>query len=265
MNLTIFDNHVHIKNETIDFYVQGYKKSGGTALNLINLTENCVNLECFIAEYERNIKVSRILRESGLDVIVTIGPYPINILAMHRIFNSTEIFEIYRMATKHAIKLISEGKANAIGEVGRFHFEVERTYQEEANEILKMIACEAHDQNIPLIIHSESLDDRGMCQLSNDLTKSCGNLKIVKHFSKPIYNLNCGIIPSVPASRDNARKAPWGKKGFFLETDFAGDENNPNFVLPLDSVPRRVKMLMQEGVDIDNINSSMNYYKDFYI
>jgi Predicted metal-dependent hydrolase (urease superfamily) len=91
MNLTIFDNHVHIKNETIDFYVQRYKKSGGTALNLINLTENCVNLECFIAEYERNIKVSRILCESGLDVIVTIGPYPINILAMHKIYNSQNL------------------------------------------------------------------------------------------------------------------------------------------------------------------------------
>ena len=265
MNLTIFDNHVHIKNEAIDFYVKIYKKHGGTALNLVNLTESCGNLECFIAEYERNIKVSKILRENGLEVVVTIGPYPVNIIDMHRYYNSGEIFEIYRNATRKAIKLIDEGKANAIGEVGRFHFEVDKIYQEEANEILKMIACEAHDQNIPIIIHSESLDDRGMCELFNDLNKNCGNLKIVKHFSRPIFNLNCGIIPSVPASRDNARKAPWGKKGFFVETDFAGDESNPNFVLPPDSVPKRVKMLIQEGVEIDDINTSMNFYREFYI
>ncbi|MCW6159135.1 MAG: hypothetical protein LVQ63_06640, partial [Thermoplasmatales archaeon] len=120
------------------------------------------------------------------------------------------------------------------------------------------------DKDIPVILHTESLDSSGMCELMKKARRNGKNSFVVKHFSSPIFTENCEIVPSVPAGRSNARAAPWGKTGFFLETDFAGDENNPNFVLPADSVPKRVTMLIQEGVDKDRIEVSMNFYREFY-
>ncbi len=262
--LTVFDNHIHLKNESLDFIISTFKNEGGTGLNLINLTEDCQNIECFVSEYERNIRLSKLLRDKGLDVIVTLGPYPVNIMRLREKLSFSDTYEIYEKATDEAIKAVNENHASAIGEVGRFHFPIDERLQEEANTILKMIAAKAHDFDIPLIIHSESLDENGMCELLAFLEKGVGKLKVVKHFSQPVFNLNCSIIPSVPASRKNARMAPWGKKGFFLETDFVGDYRKPNYVLPPDSVPKRIKMLLQEGVDPDDINKSMEFYKEFY-
>lgn len=262
--MDIFDNHVHVKPEVINFFLSVYKRAGGTAINLVNLTEDCINVECFKRKYEETLEVAEILRKGGLEVVVSIGPYPVNYIVMREREGVKKAMDIYRKATDIAVKIIEEGKANALGEVGRPHFPVASEIIEESNEIMSYIFSASVDNDVPVILHTESLDRDGMCSIMN-IAKSAGKTsKVVKHFSAPIFSDNCGIIPSVPASRKNSRAAPWGEKGFFLETDFAGDERNPNFVLPADSVPKRITMLLQEGVDQGKIEESMTFFREFY-
>ncbi|MEM0134443.1 MAG: TatD family hydrolase [Thermoplasmatales archaeon] len=262
--MNIFDNHVHLTPATLDFFVKTFKKAGGTSLNLVNLTEDCRNIGEFEKKYHETISISKLLRVEGLETVVSIGPYPVNYIEMKKQMGAEAALEIYRKSVDLAIKLIEKGEANAIGEVGRPHFEVSSEIMEESNSIMEYIFQSSADKDIPVILHTESLDSKGMCDLMNMARNNGKNSLVVKHFSAPIFSENCDIIPSVPAGRKNARSAPWGEKGFFLETDFAGDENNPNFVLPADSVPRRVAMLIQEGVEEDKIEKSMNFFKDFY-
>ena len=262
--MEIFDNHVHLTSSSIDFFLRVFTKAGGTSLNLVNLTEDCFLPEDFERKYDQTISISKILREKGLAVVVSIGPYPVNYIEMRGKIGRDRAAEVYRKAVDSAVRRVEEGMANAIGEVGRPHFPTSSEIVEESNSILEYIFQSTSDKDIPVILHTESLDSEGMCEVMRMARNNGKESLVVKHFSSPIFSGNCGIIPSVPAGRKNARSAPWGEKGFFLETDFAGDEGNPNFVLPADSVPKRVAMLIQEVVDSERIEKSMNFFKEFY-
>ncbi len=262
--MSIFDNHVHLNPLSKDFFLKTFKKAGGTSINLVNLTENCRSFEEFAEKYDETISISRGLRQEGLEVVVTIGPYPVNYIEMRERFGREKAVEVYRKSIDLAISLIEDGKADAIGEVGRPHFETANEIIVESNIIMEYIFQCTAGKDIPVILHTESLDSNGMCDIMRMAKKNGKNSLVVKHFSAPIFSENCDIIPSVPAGRKNVRMAPWGKAGFFFETDFAGDESNPNFVLPPDSVPKRVAMLIQEGIDKEKIEHSMDFYNDFY-
>lgn len=262
--MKIFDNHVHLTPLSVDFFFETFRKAGGTSVNLVNLTEACQSLEDFSKKYEETVSISRSLRQKGLDVVVTIGPYPVNYVVLREKMGPSNAEELYRRATDIAIAMIEDGKANAIGEVGRPHFDTSPEIVEESNLIMEYIFQSTADKDIPVILHTESLDSSAMCRIMESARKNGKKDLVVKHFSSPIFSDICGIIPSVPANRKNARSAPWGERGFFLETDFAGDEKNPNFVLPADSVPKRVSMLLQEGVPSEKIERSMDFFKEFY-
>lgn len=262
--MRIFDNHVHLTPDSIEYFLGTFPKAGGTAINLVNLTESCLTLEDFESKYKETISIAEKLRARSLEVVVSIGPYPVNYIAMKDAIGKERTVEVYKRAIDLAIKLVEDGSANAIGEVGRPHFDTPTENMDESNKIMEYIFQRTSDSDIPVILHTESLDATGMCDLMHMAERNGKRSHVVKHFSPPIFNDNCNIVPSVPAGRKNARAAPWGKKGFFLETDFAGDESNPNFVLPADSVPKRVAMLIQEGVDRDRIENSMGFYVEFY-
>lgn len=262
--MKIFDNHVHLRRDTVDFFLQRFLKKGGNGINLINLTEGCLNLEQFKTKYDETILLSQKLRKEGLTVVTTIGPYPVNYIGLRETLGKEKSMNLYFKAIDSAIRLIEDGNANAIGEVGRPHFDTPKEIISESNEIISYIFASTKDKDIPIILHTESLDSKGMCELMELAKKNGKKDRIVKHFSQPVFVENCGMIPSVPASRKNARLAPWGKQGFFLETDFAGDESDPDFVLPADSVPSRVAMLLQEGVEEDKIEYSMSFFERFY-
>ncbi|MEM0141609.1 MAG: TatD family hydrolase [Thermoplasmatales archaeon] len=262
--MEIFDNHVHVRPGAVSYFSNVFRKAGGTALNLVNLTEECLTLEQFVEKYEETEKVAGSLRKEGFQVVISIGPYPVNYISIREREGVEKAGEIYRKAVEVAIRHIKQGKANAIGEVGRPHFPVPDEIILESNDIISYIFEASRDDDIPVILHTESLDKEGMCSIMKVAEKAGKRTKVVKHFSPPIFSDNCGIIPSVPAGRKNARAAPWGERNFFLETDFAGDEGNPNFVLPADSVPKRVSMLIQEGIEVEKIERSMSFYREFY-
>ncbi len=262
--MEIFDNHVHITPESLEYFVNEFRKKGGTGANIVNLTEGCENTDSFLEKYRETEILASKIKEKGIETVVTIGPYPVNIVEMIKHMELKEIINIYEKAVDLAVRDIIEQKAHAIGEVGRPHFPVDESIMEASNHIISYIFYASKDNDIPVILHTESLDSDGMCSIMKMASLAGKKDKVVKHFSQPIFTENCGIIPSIPANRKNARLAPWGKEGFFLETDFAGDISKPNFVLPVDSVPKRIMMLIQEGIDRERIEISMNFYKKFY-
>ena len=262
--MIIFDNHVHLKDESIDYFYKRFGMNGGTGLNIVNLTENCFTIDSFVKKYRETELIAKKIMEKGLDVVITIGPYPVNIIEMLKYMEIKEAVSLYEKAIDISVQEIIEHRADAIGEVGRPHFQVDKKIIDASNEIMSYIFSVSKDNDIPVILHTESLDSQGMCGIMELASRVGKRDRIIKHFSQPIFSDNCGIIPSVPANRKNARNVPWGNEGFFLETDFAGDINKPNFVLPADSVPSRIKMLLQEGVEEESINKSMEFYRKFY-
>lgn len=150
-----------------------------------------------------------------------------------------------------AAEYIEEGKAIALGEIGRPHFEVSEEIMEASNRIMKQGMEYAADLGCPVILHTESTtpetcEEFGMMADDVGLSRD----KVVKHYSPPLVleEENHGLFPSVLASSDNLRSA--AKKGtrFMMETDFLDDPERPGAVLGVKNVPKKTRMLLEEDM-----------------
>jgi TatD-related deoxyribonuclease len=150
-----------------------------------------------------------------------------------------------------AARLVSERKAIAIGEVGRPHFEVPPEIMAASNEILSYGMSLAKEAACPIVIHAETATPETMEDLGRMADKvGLDRGKVVKHYSPPLVlqEENRGLMASVLASRSSIQEAFGKGIRFFLETDFMDEPTRPGAVLPIDTVPKRLKGLAQSGV-----------------
>jgi TatD-related deoxyribonuclease len=149
-----------------------------------------------------------------------------------------------------AASLVADGKANALGEIGRPHFPVDDPkIIESSNRILLRGMELAHDVDCPVIIHceSESYTDESLASIANEAGLDPG--MVVKHSSPPWVTPEetYGVMPSIPASRSLIREALSKGSRFMIETDFIDDPNKPNAIMAVTSVPKRINGLHQSG------------------
>ncbi len=254
VNMIVYDNHIHL-NYQGDYInsVKRFVKEGGNFINICNLPtmDKPFDIEYFKEQYERTINISQNVKKNfEIGVLTTIGPYPVDFIKSSEKLGFENAFELFKDAIDLAIDYISENKANAIGEIGRPHFETDRKIIEYSNKILEYAMIESKKYNIPIILHTESADKKLFKELAEMADRTgIEKMKIIKHFSPPsvLYDENFGIFPSIIASRENVKEAI--KKGtrFFLETDYLDDPNRPGAVLDITSVPKRYRMI--ENID----------------
>ncbi len=251
-NYIIFDNHMHLRptGRFLDA-VKMFTRSGGNAFNLVNLPEDDGALETRYSNiYSRTIDMANKVRsETSLDVLVTLGPYPLDVF----LFKDHGIDPLKAMeeGIDLASKLILDGKANAIGEIGRPHFNVSDDIIELSNEVIKYAMSVCKDIGCPLILHTEDLDETGYHGFEVMARETGLALnKIVKHHASPDnVCLASPIRKSVLASRSNVREVSKCNGSFFLETDYVDDPSSGWKVIPPDSVPKRAKMIREEIAD----------------
>ncbi|MGP6207667.1 TatD family hydrolase [Cuniculiplasma sp. SKW3] len=245
----VFDNHFHL-NYYGDFIesAKKYKKAGGTAINLTNLPDYSIPVSSYYETvYQRTISMAeRIRKEVGIDVIVTIGPYPLDLMNLSKNIQTSS--ELVREGIIRAARLCDMGKANAIGEIGRPHFQVDQAIVEKSNELLDFAFSLCKDSGVPAILHTEDLDSASLHELEKRI-KSSGmkDGMVVKHHAKPENLGEDSIVKmSIPATRGDIRKAIESGRYFLMETDFIDNPEKPNMYLPLDSVPNRATWISQE-------------------
>ncbi|MGP6219694.1 TatD family hydrolase [Caldiplasma sukawensis] len=240
--MRIFDNHFHLnyKSNYIE-PVKIFSKAGGTSINLINLPPE--DGSSFEKTYEETIRIGEIIRERfNLDVIITIGPYPVNYMWMEKEKRDTE----YRKAIDRAINLIRDQKAQALGEIGRIHFEEGFHLNSSLNNLMEYAFQSAADIDCPVIIHSEDLDEKSLRELENMCYKNGIPVnKVVKHHANyEILKYSTKITLSIPAARPSVAMAVESGASVMLETDFINEPGNLNKFLPPDSVPLRAKYII---------------------
>ena len=106
----------------------------------------------------------------------------------------------------------------------------------------------AKEVGAPVILHTESATEETFREQADMAEKSgISKDRVIKHYSPPLIDSrNHGIFPSLIASRKNVREALKQGTRFLLETDFLDEPTRKNAVLPIDSVPKRAKWIMQE-------------------
>ncbi|MGC8564921.1 MAG: TatD family hydrolase [Thermoplasmata archaeon] len=257
MQYPVFDNHVHLQmNGENVFSAKRFERAGGKILNICNIPkmQEPKDINYFIEQYNSIIRIADMVKkETNLKVLISIGPYPVDLIKAMELLGNENAKYLFMKAIDIAIKYIEDGKANAIGEIGRPHFPVSKEIWNTSNEIILYAMEEVKSKKIPLILHTESADE----SVFSDLAKLADRANIdknfvIKHFSPPLVleKENHGIFPSVISSRDNIRIAI--KKGFrfFMETDYLDDPDKKGAVMDITTVPKRFKMLEQENKDL---------------
>jgi len=251
--MIILDNHLHLQfhGENVEA-VKRFEKMGGTHINLTNVPNYGYPLDdtYYRKIYEDTLKMRDIVENNTeVGVLVTIGPYPVDLVELvNRGLQLERAKEFLIAGLELAGRYIEKGKADAIGEIGRPHFSVREDIWEASNEIILEGMKIAKGLNVPVVLHTESATEGTWKDMAR-LAEKAGMDKnrVIKHYSPPVVDSrNFGIFPSVIASRKNVRDALRQGTRFLLETDFMDEPSRPNAVLPIESVPRRAKWVIQE-------------------
>lgn len=257
---SVFDNHMHLRED--GYFLEAashFKKAGGTSFNLVNLPDYSFGADAYYSKiYGKTLRIAEAVRSQiGIDVVVTLGPYPLDLLNFTGKVKDAEDF--VKKGMDLAVEIIGQGSANALGEIGRPHFQVEDSLLRASERILEHGMASAGDNGIPVILHTEDLDEqsyRHLCTLAENNHIPKGML--VKHHALASdFKIDRCLTKSTLATRSNVREAITSGMGFLLETDYVDDPTKPGKVIPADSVPKRALMIKNEYDNWEDIFQSI--------
>jgi TatD-related deoxyribonuclease len=256
--MIIFDNHLHLRRDGRFLEaVAEFQKAGGTHFVLCQypMISRVLKDGHYRDCYQETLKMAEEIRQAtGIGVFVTVGPYPVDYLTLNERFGRDQAMHMMKTGMEEAARLCQKGDCIAIGEIGRPHFPVDPHLLQDSNEILFYGMQKAHDVDVPVVLHTESTTPE-QCKELVDMGKKAGLPpdKIVKHFSPPLIleQENYGLMPSVLASKQNIQTALTKGTRFLMETDYIDDPKRPGAVLSPKTVPKRTKILLEEGLLTD--------------
>ncbi len=258
--MIVTDNHMHLYNHLRLKALEQFKNAGGTHVFLVSLLSKHYNVrptkgEDFKRIFEAHVslvnKANKIVRAYAV-----IGVHPAEITILSGRMRPKEAAEIMKEGIEIAGKFVEEGKAVAIGEVGRPHYKVSKEIWDLSNEVLMHAFEVAKDVGCAVQLHTEPYTPEGLREIAEMARKAGLKLeRVVKHFSPPKIKEfeEVGIFPSVICLNDYALEAAKQGDRFLLETDYLDDKNRPGSVLGPKTVPRKVKELLKHGFDEDFI------------
>jgi TatD-related deoxyribonuclease len=252
--IPVYDDHIHMSpsGRNIDA-IKEFESAGGTGFTLVTLPYEEIqisNSDDLLRSFNVTLSMADTVRErTTLEVNVAVGPYPVLLLPLAKRFGIAQAERIMMRGMEEAAKLVASGKANAIGEIGKPHFDVPQEIMDASDRILVYGMELASENDCPVMIHSASSPELMLDFSQMAKTASLDPGMVIKHFSPPFVrdDENHGIMPSIPASRSAIREALSKGDRFMLETDFIDDPQRPDIVLPVDTVPKRVLGLTSSG------------------
>lgn len=257
----IHDNHFHCRPDGwkgLDA-AREFAAAGGTSIAHVRLPSYPTTVEAFVASCEAHVDFSeRIRDETGLTVWTAVGPYPLEPMKVAEAKGWEAAAAFGRDCFDATVPFFAEGRAHCLGEVGRPHFEVDAEAWRASNDLLLHGMTVAKDAGVPIMLHTEHTEPATMAEFGA-MADAAGLARdrVIKHYCGPLVRAeeHHGLVPSVIAGRSNIRAAlaKSGEGRFLLETDYIDEPTRPNVVMPCDTVPKRVKGLMQAGEISDKV------------
>jgi TatD-related deoxyribonuclease len=259
----VYDNHVHMSpsGRNVDA-LREYEAAGGTGLTLVTLPYKEVRIsrgEDFAESYKITYSLAEKAREAtDLEINIAVGPYPVLMIPLAEAYGLERAEEIMAKGMEDAARDVAEGRAVAIGEIGRPHFPVSEEIREASDRVLLLGMRLAKENRCPVIIHCESDadTDRSLAELADAAGLDRG--MVVKHSSPPLVTEEetFGVMPSIPASKTNIREAIGkGTDRFMIETDYIDDPEKPGAIMSVTTVPKKVSAWLSNGqVPVESIH-----------
>src|SRR5574344_80408 len=251
----VYDNHIHMSpsGRNVDA-LREFQAAGGTGLTLVTLPYKEVQIskgEDFATSYEITYNLAEKAREcTDLEINIAVGPYPVLIIPLAEAYGLERAEEMLMKGMDDAARDVAEGRAVAIGEIGRPHFPVSQEIWDASNRVLLHGMELAKENDCPVIIHCESEDDtdRSLAEMADRAGLDRG--LVVKHSSPPWVTdeETHGIMPSIPASKTNLKEAlSKGTDRFMMETDYSDDPEKPGAIMSVNTVPKKIVAWVANG------------------
>lgn len=264
-DIPVTDNHIHvdpIHGEGPVAVATKFKRAGGSVMISPNKPTWTVGESCTFKEaMELGIKyVDTINTETDIKAFAVVGAHPAEL--SRRVKEGLDLEKgekIMRGALETAQKLVLDGRAVGIGEVGRPHYEVSTEELQVHNRLINYAMELAKDANCPVQLHTETSGPAEFKEFAK-MADEAGlkRSQVIKHFSGPMVldEENHGLTPSLIATRDVVTegveklhsKLSNGKLNFIMETDYMDDLSRPGAVLGPKTVPRRTRELLEKGI-----------------
>jgi TatD-related deoxyribonuclease len=254
-DLPVVDHHCHLSPDGEGIQAADrFRRAGGTHLFLTTQSYRkgpIVGLETYRGQFETTERLAQAIRkETGVVVYVVVAPYPVDLVAASASLGVPGALDLHRAALDLAGTWARDGRAVALGEIGRAHFPVAPDVAAAIDEAFVYALGVARDAGCPAVVHSEDLDADGMrslARLASSVSFPLG--KLVKHYQRSIVaaEARSTIVPSY-LSRKDLCAGSLGEEGpWFWETDFLDDPGRPGAVMDIETVPRRAKAVGEKG------------------
>ena len=264
----ILDNHFHLnRNGRYLDAADDFKKAGGTNIVLIHCPDFSApptTRDGHKNSYQNTLDMADAVRnELGIGVRVVLGPHPaafahqfIQWVEKDGEHGKQKAIDNYRTSIDEAVKFYHEGKAHAIGEVGRPHWEVSEEIWELSNNLLLETMKLAASDGFALQLHVEGELESTYRDMAAMASKAgLAKNRLIRHYSPPNVDsvVTQGLTPSVLIGKGALEKlvetAQKSSHGFLLETDYMDDLRRPGAVLGPKTVPKRTQQLVAAGID----------------
>ncbi len=254
--MPVLDNHCHLdrRGEFLTA-VQAFHQAGGTHLNVVHkpdFSDLPKDPEAYRASLASSCALAEeIVERTPVVAWATVSPHPVDLV--RHVEGGLEVGEaeaLVEAGIDAAAELVREGRAIALGEVGRPHFPVPEDVMEAANRLFDHAMGLARDLGCAVVVHTESTTPDVCEEIAGRARRIGLDLdRVVKHYSPPLVlpSENHGLMPSILASRRFCREAASKGDRFMLETDYLDDPARPGAVMALTTVPRRSYGLLQDG------------------
>ncbi|HIH61667.1 MAG TPA: deoxyribonuclease [Methanobacteriales archaeon] len=256
MDITITDNHIHvdhINGEGPVKVAEKFYRAGGKRMIIPNKPTWTIQKPFNFKEaMELVIKYAKkISSKTRVEAYPIVGVHPAELSKLIESGKTIqEAEELAKTGLEYAQRLVLNGEAIGIGEIGRPHYPVGEEEWEAHNRILLYALELAREADCPVQLHTESSNSRQFREFSRMADKvGIKKYKVIKHFSGPYVSEseNYGLTPSLIASRDVIKRALEKGDNFLMETDYLDDLSRPGAVLGPKTVPRRTKEFIQKG------------------
>ena len=155
--LPIFDNHMHLRAEFKGVgAAKAFEAAGGTAIMLVHTPYDDIPISHgsdYDRAYRKTLQMADAVRAStALQVFVALGPYPVECMHLKEVIGLDGAVAAMRQGIDLAARHVAQGKAVAIGEVGRPHFPVGPDLVRACNEVMEHTMATAHPRRFAVEI-----------------------------------------------------------------------------------------------------------------
>ena len=253
--MVIFDNHFHLRTERWREWVREFLAAGGTHLLLTHAPYDDQPVRSaadYTAVFERTLRTADLVRrETAAKVFVALGPYPVELVHLGESMGLDAAKEALLAGMESAARHVRDGRAVALGEIGRPHFAVTDAVWRASNEVLEHGMRLAKEAGCAVVLHTEDPTAETFAEWAAMADRiGLSPRKVVKHHSAPLVAAGerTGIWPSLLAKEDGVTAALREGTRFLLETDFMDDPKRPGAVLGPATVPRKTRLWRERGL-----------------